>query len=445
MPNIGFCNLNAYVMTEAKVERYSLGLIELQATDGKSLSFKIKERLAYFNIDAKFVTIDGASNTKKMATEGGFLRQACILHGVNLAISDMLFSSPKASKILEFADVESENEPQENEDNELEDNEEVDEFQFELNDLLNIDKILFDENGRLKDSVQSMISDVRKLIVNLRRSTKNRNVLRKYNSLAPIVDVKTRWSSTYEMLVRFLTLLTDLKRAALDSDDIQKTTKFINPEVENIVGLVAVLLKPFATATKLLSAEGNTLITADLILSECYDQMKSRIGKEYFATRVSERRNYWSDILLYLCNESRGICFFEKPSDDVIASLYRELFPEGIGEKDSPIQQSSAAMTANERLENSKRPKVADVTTSSCSIETELQEFASSGKAGTRLKRLVHILSLIRPTSIDPERAFSICSMIITKKRCRLGSEKIDKILFLNENVTVDLDRLGLA
>ena len=45
------------------------------------------------------------------------------------------------------------------------------------------------------------------------------------------------------------------------------------------------------------------------------------------------------------------------------------------------------------------------------------------------------LLTIIRPTSVDAERAFSICSQIDTIRRGRLGPEKLEMILFLNQNI----------
>ena len=162
-------------------------------------------------------------------------------------------------------------------------------------------------------------------MVHLRRSTKSRNALRSYNKLSPIVDIKTRWSSTFDMLVRFNVLLQDLKRAALDSKEIEDRMKFIDDETKIKVASLISVLAPFAEATKLLSSEEGSLITADLILMYCYGKIRSRALQEKFFERVLVRRNYWSDILLYLCGESDGIIFYKKPLPSQIIDLYNKV------------------------------------------------------------------------------------------------------------------------
>ena len=68
-------------------------------------------------------------------------------------------------------------------------------------------------------------------------------------------------------------------------------------------------------------------------------------------------------------------------------------------------------------------------------IEKEVSDFISCERVGPRLKKFIDILLSIQPTSIDSERSFSICGMISTQRRLRLDAEKIETLLFLNQNI----------
>ena len=69
------------------------------------------------------------------------------------------------------------------------------------------------------------------------------------------------------------------------------------------------------------------------------------------------------------------------------------------------------------------------------SIEEELDVFESIGEVGPRLQQLIQNLKLVRPTSVDSERTFSICGLIETAKRTRLSEAKLCMLIFLNQNL----------
>ena len=87
--------------------------------------------------------------------------------------------------------------------------------------------------------------------------------------------------------------------------------------------------------------------------------------------------------------------------------------------------------------------KIEDLTWPKCSIkkakknsiEDELRIFESLGELGPKFQELVNALMLIRPTSVDAERAFSICGLIDTAKRSRLSPQKLSALLFIHQNI----------
>ena len=73
--------------------------------------------------------------------------------------------------------------------------------------------------------------------------------------------------------------------------------------------------------------------------------------------------------------------------------------------------------------------------TFSTTIESEVTEFRQNGHIGPKLAMLGEVLVSVQPTSVNNERAFSICNLIMTANRLNLDSKKSDTILFLNRNL----------
>ena len=88
-----------------------------------------------------------------------------------------------------------------------------------------------------------------------------------------------------------------------------------------------------------------------------------------------------------------------------------------------------------DRIAQSKRPKVSNDTHENIDISKELEYFHTSKTVGPALRSLIQHLLLIRPTSVDSERAFSICGLLDTCRRGSIKPEKFSKIIFLNQNL----------
>ena len=72
-------------------------------------------------------------------------------------------------------------------------------------------------------------------------------------------------------------------------------------------------------------------------------------------------------------------------------------------------------------------------------IAIELANFRSSGftEIGECMVKLFDVLNQIRPTSIDCERTFSTCRIVLVFNRRRLKSAKFHQIIFLGSNIPV--------
>ena len=160
-------------------------------------------------------------------------------------------------------------------------------------------------------------------MVYLKRSTKQRNILKKYTLLSPIVDVCTRWNSTLHMIRRFIQIFRDLKKAALDSKEINEKMVFSDNDFAAIVQMVKILT-PFEIATNKLSERGTNLHMADIILESLVFQIDDPDLRSKTVDRIEQRRTFLSDILLFLRGDTENI-FYNVPSDKSIIETYQKV------------------------------------------------------------------------------------------------------------------------
>lgn len=57
--------------------------------------------------------------------------------------------------------------------------------------------------------------------------------------------------------------------------------------------------------------------------------------------------------------------------------------------------------------------------------------FEGGGSKGKILQQVYNLLQTIKPTSVEPERAFSAAGLFCTKVRSRLGDDTLDALSFL--------------
>ena len=77
------------------------------------------------------------------------------------------------------------------------------------------------------------------------------------------------------------------------------------------------------------------------------------------------------------------------------------------------------------------------------SVEFDLQKiilkefalFEATKVRPTNLQQLYLALGTIQPTSVEAERAFSVCGLFITKRRNRLSDKSINALCFLKSHL----------
>ncbi|MES1904114.1 MAG: hypothetical protein MHPSP_004651 [Paramarteilia canceri] len=109
---------------------------------------------------------------------------------------------------------------------------------------------------------------------------------------SPVNNVKTRWNSMYSILEWAIDLLTLLKQAALVKPKMELITKFLTSGVKAKIDHLLQVLKPVKEVVHLLSAEGNNLLSVDIILKKCYNQITgvSQEATGHFFDKIKARR-----------------------------------------------------------------------------------------------------------------------------------------------------------
>ena len=323
--SIGFCNIIASYIENGDFKTFCLGLIKLTKADGLSIARKISERLELFGIAPKFITTDGASNMMTMSKHGGFLQQKCLVHGIQLVVTELIFSKKNHLTDLPELDVDNDDSNTSDVDDDTLTSPSSEDSEFGEENNTNEEEAetieIFDENGKIKFEYSNLIKKVRTVMVFLKRSTKHREVVKKYTGLSPVVDVCTRWNSTLHMLQRFARIIDALRKGSIDSPELAKRVKFSNEEELAIHTLIKVLM-PFDLATKNLSKKGTNLHMADIILQILLSKIENDALHDRTLTRILERREVWSDVLLFLKTGFQSIYFYSEPSDDQIIQLY---------------------------------------------------------------------------------------------------------------------------
>ena len=66
-------------------------------------------------------------------------------------------------------------------------------------------------------------------------------------------------------------------------------------------------------------------------------------------------------------------------------------------------------------------------------VEKEMSLFEATKKRPENLEKLYHALLTIKPTSVEPEKAFSAIGLFITKLKNRLNGESLDALIFMRQ------------
>lgn len=264
----------------------------------------IDTRLEDFHLKAEQdivnLTTDGAKVMVKVGRMFVAEHQLCIVHGLQLAVVEVLYKNqPKQASEENFDETVSDVI-----DDILEEDDESHSLIIEDHDNAEPNELIDDFN------LFQLIKKIRSVATMFRRSpTRNDEILQKYvveefGADFPLtLDCKTRWSSLLSMVERFYKLKSCVLKALID---IKSKITFSDEEMETIKTLIEILL-PVKLAVEALCREDATLLTANTTLefllanigsgTEIHDKMKAALKR-----RISERLTNLSNVLQYLHN-----------------------------------------------------------------------------------------------------------------------------------------------
>ena len=161
------------------------------------------------NMQTSVVSIvsNGASVIKKLGRIFQFYHQRCYAHDVHLAVCDVMYRNRSMTHITD-------------EDYNYDDDQ--DEEMYKEGFGIVIPAIASKEIPVFNAELENVLKRVRKLVKIFRRSSMKNEVLQKYvlleqnKELSLVLDCKTRWSSMYKMIERFICLIKCISKALLD-------------------------------------------------------------------------------------------------------------------------------------------------------------------------------------------------------------------------------------
>lgn len=290
-------------------------------------------------------------------------------------------------------------------------------------------------------------------------------------------DVSTRWNSSLYMLDRFV-VLEDCIRGTLGLLD--NSPPGLTSSEWKIIKELVLVLRPFEEATKAVS--GNNYITASMVIVRAQGLINvcDQLLKQNYTSRTNavinkllngmKERNRWGNIEN---SKTLARCTFLDPRfKDVPLSQSIQQTTK------TDIIQLTAAIISSESLEEQQIPNTSTATETAtenksgfsiwCTIDTQVAQMKPTGTNTSRsiievqryledslqqrntdalkwwqenkhnypyLSQLARKHLCCLGTSVPSERIFSQAGLLISDRRSRLSSKKVEMLLFLNQNM----------
>lgn len=317
------------------------------------------------------------------------------------------------------------------------------------------------------EGLNDLITKVRSIVVWIKRSTKASDELRKYfkkeevpegNIKKMILDIKTRWNSTYYMLCRFVEMLPAVRHTSLVLVDSPTMTSAV--EVETLKEIIKIL-QPIEKMTIEFSGEKYTTLSKVIPMLKCsleiYANMivTSSIGitlKNNVLKEMDKRFSKGEDNFLWafstvLDPRFKNIHLQDPMATEKLFSHLRNLISK-IQETDSHSSSDSDAGSSepatidlwahhkNVAHKSKKKDKADEITQyldmSVASLNQDpLIIWEDMKNVYPNLFKLAEKVFTIPATSVPSERLFSKAGATATLNRNRLSPKMLGKLLFL--------------
>ena len=386
-----FMNINYH----GPKESISLGLARIDVhANAENLGNILLDHLKSFQIDRPTViTTDGASVMKSMALKKNIINQLCQLHGLNLAITDVLYKHKNYVAMNSTP---------------------LDRFDEEDN-AENIEQEFIpipEMHENFSQTIRKVRDTMKQFKYGKKRDDLQKLVLAENSTEIPAeIDCTTRWNSLLPMLGKFKKLRKYIQLYLIQHDEMFDFDAMDFELIDDIINV----LTPVEVAINTISSNDCNLMMADIAMTTCLSSLgllgESNLAQNVKAAliaRYNERRGEFSDVLWYLegmegLTSSSANLFYRRPAESTIINLANKL------------EVSRVSQVNLNPMEIARNPKAAKIDNS---------EYAG----------LVLFLKTIKPSSISSERAFSVCSRINIPVRGNMADSNFCMLLFLNEN-----------
>ncbi len=150
-----------------------------------------------------------------------------------------------------------------------------------------VDVETYDAGSESNDKMVTAVSRLSFLVRKIRRSPKIRRLMAKVcrenevKCLIPIIDVKTRWNSTYDMLVRAIKIKDIISDTFYGYKDNSLIALLLDEQDWECVQQLVEILTPLKEVTLLTSRDSHSLCIASVIplYSYCTDMLLESMSK----------------------------------------------------------------------------------------------------------------------------------------------------------------------
>ena len=452
--NRKYLNINLH----SKTKLFCLGLVRVKGSlPAEALDELVKNHLEKFKIDMfndlVSSTSDGAAIMVKWGRSIPCEHLLCVLHGINLAIIDVLYTKDDDDDLF--------NEDDDEDDDSDDDDDDEDDQLFGDDDVIEGQEL-----PTLRSDKKKMVKAVRRQVRYYRFSSVGnyhlQTLIKAKNGgkeIQLIRDVKTRWNSLYQMIKRFLSVWKEVKQANHQLG--RHWPEILTDANINELKHLSNALEVVEAAVKGLSSNSMTLYLAENVYQFTTNKLLALgtdIAKEIntaFRRRVGDRRNV---TLIHLALYLREPSFINKSKDNfgekivkkqvyaLAADLVSRLYPSveaNVDDQSSDdqmnVDDSTQMLSYSEELQKVLEKASSEekpVEKQFATLKEELSWFEKNPNPMTRpptLQKLLYALGTIQVASVEAERIFSICGSFVTKVRSRLEDDTIDALVYLKK------------
>lgn len=427
------------------------------------------------------LSMDGCSVNVKLGKHSEAIAQLCYAHGIHLAMTKVYYKKKKKTSARGMVTYEL---PDDEDDEEEEIEIEMDAGFDVTGDPMHEDDYdddEFEEKYRLILELAKKIRKIVKLLMNKRvhrEAFLSHLIADKISTemLMLILDMVTRWNTFYLMCERFLKCLSAILKTLIDIGSSLTLTTQEQDLLREIVRVSA----PVYHTVKALCADDANLAIADAVFFHMFENLggiQTQLSRKVvieLKIRIEERRTIASDVIHHLTNfgspqpiakylkvaalkdvEKSMKEYAERFCGDLMSAQHLEaaaaahndensesgdlsfedqvkmIFKEN--SSDNIINSTvSPPQPAKNRSSGSTRGRPRQLTP----FDIELEELKRNKRRGEITQKVLEYLLVIKPTSVDSERAFSLAGLFVTRIRSLLRSKSIWALTYLNSFFT---------